>query len=190
MSFLKSKTYLQKTSQLQSWIVASIWKMWCSLKTTNKIKTKALKIKNKNQSAGCGFSYETRRQLSLKKKFDVNILHSVLHFPNSRFQMWSKMSWLISSGQFNLNLNCIQWDRCCYSANVNICAALASSYSISNPCRGINRYMYIRCFFSLCLFFAIQAPCFCSSDKQSKCHVGAASRFEVFCFLNFIYSLF
>lgn len=54
LSFLKSKTYLQKTSQLQCTIIAFIKKMWCCLKTTDKIKNQGTKH-NKKQSAGCFF---------------------------------------------------------------------------------------------------------------------------------------
>lgn len=92
------------------------------MQSKNKSETKALKQKQKNQSAGCGFCYWTTGQLSLEKNQinANNFLHSVLILQAAGFQMRIKRLWLVSSGQLILNSYCIQWDRCCYSANINL----------------------------------------------------------------------
>lgn len=85
LSFLKSKTYLQKTSQLQCTIIAFIKKMWCCLKTTDKIKNQGTKHNKKTIS----------RML----------------FPLTAVTKCGQTDQIKSLGQFNWILNFTEWNR-------------------------------------------------------------------------------
>lgn len=102
------------------------------------------------------------RTVELRKKSNQinanNFLHSVLIFQAAVFQMRIKRLWLVSSGQLILNSYCIQWDRCCYSANIN----LLHNLLFKQPTVGCQQ---------IHVFFFSSFPCI-------------VSMFGVFCFAN------